>query len=826
MNGSTCAGRIGSVSLLSSRWVGSPPGIHRATSFVFVALLALICLGSRVSAATVTRIHSFGEAATAPKNPQSRVIEGADGKLYGTAAQGGTTSDGAVFRLNKDGTGYEVLRSFVGPTEGAFLYAGLIQATDGRLYGTAFNGGTDLSGTVFGMDTDGANFAVLHHFDLVNDGGSVYAGVTEGPDGFLYGTTQAGGSVGTGSGTIFKVAKNGTGFSVLYTLTAATDGGLSVGDLVIAQVGMETFLYGTAFNGGSNGAGTIFSYGLDVSGFSVLKNLISATDGASPQAGLVLGSDGALYGTTYNGGADGSGTVFRITKGGSFTVLQNFDFATTGGLLYAGLVSGPSGALYGTASQGGALGEGTVFHIHENGSGFEVLLTFGAVVGGPRELRGGVTYGTDAHLYGTSYSGGSADLGTVFSVNITEVPLGVVARWGFEPTTPVNLVPDLSASGNIGTVVGTPLPTTVGAKVNYSFGLTGANYMTAPSRLSLNFGTEAFAGELWVRWSDSGENLGETPLIEKFTPVPTDSGYWFGLTPGDGIPTPGKLTLKCYDSLLDPAPMEWVTDAAALPSDGVWHLIGFSYDPTQVTAGDRVTFYVDGAPVLSSHPGVLDFIPNVSSPASLRLGASWELPTPATHFIGNMDEVRLFKGTHESVLPVVTGESLTRYDNTVVAKVLKSSLLANDVGPDGATLTITGVGNPTPVGAGVSLVAGFVVYTAPAKLAGDGSFTYTVSDGTHSAVGTVSVLQTSRVQGPGAPNYAKLVPSGADFLLTFLAVPGRSYRVQYTTSLTAPFDWNEFDPAAVVVAPADGIVSYTDVAPVGLGRYYRLIPNP
>jgi len=230
--------------------------------------------------------------------------------------------------------------------------------------------------------------------------------------------------------------------------------------------------------------------------------------------------------------------------------------------------------------------------------------------------------------------------------------------------------------------------------------------------------------------------------------------------------------------------------------------------------------------VLSSHPGVLDFIPNVSSPASLRLGASWELPTPATHFIGNMDEVRLFKGTHESVLPVVTGESLTRYDNTVVAKVLKSSLLANDVGPDGATLTITGVGNPTPVGAGVSLVAGFVVYTAPAKLAGDGSFTYTVSDGTHSAVGTVSVLQTSRVQGPGAPNYAKLVPSGADFLLTFLAVPGRSYRVQYTTSLTAPFDWNEFDPAAVVVAPADGIVHYTDVAPVGLGRYYRLIPNP
>jgi hypothetical protein len=128
----------------------------------------------------------------------------------------------------------------------------------------------------------------------------------------------------------------------------------------------------------------------------------------------------------------------------------------------------------------------------------------------------------------------------------------------------------------------------------------------------------------------------------------------------------------------------------------------------------------------------------------------------------------------------------------------------------------------------VTLAGNFVVYTAPAANAGNGSFTYTLSAGAHTVNGTVTVTETttSGGGGPGNPNALAIVPSGADFAVTFLGVPGGSYRVQYTTSTGEPYTWNEFAPPVVVTAAANGVIPHTDVNPPEPMRLYRAVSNP
>lgn len=184
----------------------------------------------------------------------------------------------------------------------------------------------------------------------------------------------------------------------------------------------------------------------------------------------------------------------------------------------------------------------------------------------------------------------------------------------------------------------------------------------------------------------------------------------------------------------------------------------------------------------------------------------------------------------ENVAPVAGADGVNRPNTTQVAKVLKTALLVNDSDADPADiLSITAVGSALPAGAAAALVGNFVVYTAPAINSGNGSFTYTLSDGAggHTVTGTVTVTQTT--PGPpaaGAPNAVNILSSGPDFIVTFLGVPGNSYRVQYTVSAGSPYSWSEFIPPATYVAPANTVFSHTDVAPPESTRLYRAVSNP
>jgi uncharacterized repeat protein (TIGR03803 family) len=342
-------------------------------------------------------------------------------------------------------TTYQVIKFFDGlginPTA-------LIEGTDGILYGTLQAGGRKGEGVVFKLKRDGSGYSVLHHFTgyLGGEDGSAPQGVVEGSDGALYGTTESGGLHGddlhpTGSGTIFKLKKDGSGYTVLHRFPGLTGDG--IGPWAGLVEGRDGAFYGTTLLGGTKDGGTAFKLKKDGSGYTVLHSFLrSETDGFKPMAGLLAGSDGALYGTTDAGGSGHSGTVFRLGPDGSdYKLLHSFAVEPSDGRFpRSSLVEGRDGTLYGTTENGGTRDAGTVFKLNKDGSGYRLLHSFTGSLGlkpDPQGLMQGVSngvttkfsdagegmgptglvQGSDGALYGTTEHHGKNGGGTLFRLN-------------------------------------------------------------------------------------------------------------------------------------------------------------------------------------------------------------------------------------------------------------------------------------------------------------------------------------------------------------------------------------------------------------------------
>ena len=174
-------------------------------------------------------VFSFGDFVANGTLPQSPLIEGSDGSLYGTTSSCGTHLGGTIFIVNKDGTGYSVLYNFASSTgDGRYPQAGLLMGTDGMLYGTTESTLASVQdGTAFRLGQDGSAYAVLHTFTgnpgggKPVDGSNPVAPLLEGSDGALYGTTGYGGT--NGEGTVFKMNMDGSGYIVIHSF-AVQDG--------------------------------------------------------------------------------------------------------------------------------------------------------------------------------------------------------------------------------------------------------------------------------------------------------------------------------------------------------------------------------------------------------------------------------------------------------------------------------------------------------------------------------------------------------------------------------------------------------------------------
>jgi uncharacterized repeat protein (TIGR03803 family) len=283
--------------------------------------------------------------------------------------------------------------------------AGLVQGRDGGLYGVTPNGGAQGFGAVFKLTPQG-RLAVLHSFDGTAGGSEPLGGLTLGTDGNFYGTTYGGGAFN--NGTVFKVAPNGN-FTILYSFTGGEDGQLPSAPPV---EGISGTFYGTTIRGGANGWGTIFR--VTASGTLTTLYSLSSTE-ISPTSPLVRANNGKFYGTTGDGGTYNCGEIFSVTAGGTFAVVYSLN-CSEGGNPYGHVIQAQDGNFYGTSYGWGKFSWGTVYKLTPQGI-FADLYDF---VGSP---DGGGPYAalveaTDGKFYGAASVGATpANNGTLYSIN-------------------------------------------------------------------------------------------------------------------------------------------------------------------------------------------------------------------------------------------------------------------------------------------------------------------------------------------------------------------------------------------------------------------------
>ena len=374
---------------------------------LFLCMAMLPAFSSRA----VTTLYSFTNKFDGSQ-PYAGLALGSDGNFYGTCFSGGTNDLGSVFKITPGGALTPCYSfSFL---DGSQPTAALVQGADGNFYGTTFEGGTSVFdseygyGTVFQISANGV-FNSLYSFTNGVDGGGPYAGLAQDANGAFYGATAYGGT--NGDGAVFQITTTGA-LTPLYSFTNGVDGSQPRAALTLASDG--TF-YGTAYGGGSNGLGVVFH--LTAAGvLTPLHSFKGASEGANPLGQLLQWTNGILYGATYAGGPGNCGTVFKITTGGAFSNLYSFTNGIDGAFPGAGLAPGSDGNFYGTTYGGGPNGDGGIFKITPQGALTPLYLFTGGNDGSSSYAT--LTQGSDGDFYGTALAGGSKGDGVVFKLNV------------------------------------------------------------------------------------------------------------------------------------------------------------------------------------------------------------------------------------------------------------------------------------------------------------------------------------------------------------------------------------------------------------------------
>jgi uncharacterized repeat protein (TIGR03803 family) len=418
--------------------------MKKALKLLFGVVLCIFAADQLAAQPAYTILHNFAGSPNDGSRPWESLFS--DGsKLYGTTQYGGAGSGGAayygtVFSMNADGSGFTLLHSFIGGANDGRDPLGSLISDGTKLYGMTLNGGAGPgpfgSGTVFSINSNGTGFAVLHSFaGSPNDGQGPYGSlISDGTK--LYGMTFYGGAGSGGAsyyGTIFSMNSEGSAFTILHNfIGGANDGQAPYGSLLSDG----TKLYGMTYYGGTgpgpSGSGTIFSINNNGSGFVILHDFAGPpNDGQQPIGSLI--SDGTkLYGMTYLGGsgwlaANYNGTVFSMNNDGSgFTLLHSFATGPDDGALPGGDLILADGALYGMTFWGGQVNQGVIFSVNTDGSGFSLVHDFAGSPGDGASPRGSLI-SDGSKLYGMTAYGGTGGAppgnGTVFSIALpTPVP--------------------------------------------------------------------------------------------------------------------------------------------------------------------------------------------------------------------------------------------------------------------------------------------------------------------------------------------------------------------------------------------------------------------
>jgi len=380
-----------------------------------LVLVFVLILATSLSA-QIKLLHSFTGATSDGTRPLGSVIF-IGSTLYGMTGNGGTSDKGTIFKINTNGTGFTLLHRFAGgATDGKYPNDSLI-VSGSTLYGMTVNGGTSDGGTIFKINTNGTGFALLHSFAGAPSDGKWPGGSLILSGSTFYGMTRYGGN--SNYGTIFKINMDGTGFVLLHSFSSATgEGYCPYGSLVLSG----STLYGMTGGGGASYGGTIFKINMDGTGFARLHTFGGTpSDGKYPMASLIL-SGSTLYGMTGHGGLISDGTIFKLaTNGTGFTLLHSFVGAPSGGKEPLGSLILSGSTLYGMTYMGGANWDGirymgAIFKININGTGFALIYSFGNIWPDGAYPQGSLIL-SGSTLYGMTFGNGVGGNGTIFKIN-------------------------------------------------------------------------------------------------------------------------------------------------------------------------------------------------------------------------------------------------------------------------------------------------------------------------------------------------------------------------------------------------------------------------
>ncbi len=445
---------------------------------------------------TLTSIYSFCLQGTPPSDcpdgdqPLAPLVQASNGDLYGTTLRGGANNEGTVFKITTGGmlTTVYSFCSLSGCVDGIQPQGPLFQASNGDLYGTtSFDGANSGWGTIFKMTLAG-KLTTIVNFAYTPGGNMPVAGLIEASNGDLYGMTPTGGGNGGCTydcGTVFKITAAGkiTYLHDFCSLSGCADGGNPEGALVQASNGN---FYGTTSVGGANGQGTVF----EITPAGKLTTLYSfcsesgCADGSSPRSTLIQATDGNLYGTTEYGGNEydgvvgycfasyGCGTIFAVTTAGKLTTLYSFcaqNGCTDGFFPPAGLTQDTNGIFYGTAPGGGNVncpqqggGCGTLFSLSTGLGPFVALQTTSGKEGAKIGILGqgfsdssvvefGGTAASTIAVTGTSFITATVPAGALTgSVTVTTGSSALTSSRTFNVLPTITSIP---SSGSVGTPV-------------------------------------------------------------------------------------------------------------------------------------------------------------------------------------------------------------------------------------------------------------------------------------------------------------------------------------------------------------------------------------
>jgi len=354
------------------------------------------------------------DGATLGGSPEGSLIQATNEKLYGMTPEGGASDNGVFFEYNLNTDVYTKISEFDDTTLGQDPYGSPMQASNGKLYGMTYYGGTAEKGVLFEYDTSTETYTKRFDFVDTSLGDNPYRSLVQAVNGKLYGMTPAGGA--SGSGVIFEFDLTTDTYTKKIDFDGDNNGDYPLGSLVLANDGN---LYGMTYEGGAENDGVLFQYNPTTAVFSKIFDFGDITEGGYPNGSLMQASNEKLYGLTEYGGVNNYGVLFEYDPVLlTYSKIIDFDYETLGAYPKGNLIQATNEKLYGMTTSGGASNIGVLFEFEIATSTYVKKIDFNNVNYG-RNPYGSLLQASNEKLYGMATLGGASDNGVLFEYDLS-----------------------------------------------------------------------------------------------------------------------------------------------------------------------------------------------------------------------------------------------------------------------------------------------------------------------------------------------------------------------------------------------------------------------